>query len=98
LDKFIDSDGDGILDPFDNCPFAFNPSQQDTAGSASGDACNCALSGVTTGPDGFACAVAISAPAMPLSCPFALGGPLLGVGSVAARHRRSRKAGREAPR
>jgi hypothetical protein len=42
-----DSDGDGICDPADNCPFAPNSGQQDSGGTASeppdgiGDACQC---------------------------------------------------------
>jgi hypothetical protein len=34
-----DSDGDGHPDASDNCPFAANPSQANTGGSAAGDAC-----------------------------------------------------------
>lgn len=34
-----DTDGDGVSDLFDNCPFAFNPSQLDTNGDGRGDAC-----------------------------------------------------------
>jgi len=36
----IDSDGDGVNDPIDNCPTDFNPGQEDTDGSGIGDACN----------------------------------------------------------
>ncbi|MGH9196890.1 MAG: thrombospondin type 3 repeat-containing protein, partial [Acidimicrobiia bacterium] len=37
-----DSDGDGISDPFDNCPFSFNPDQADGDGDGRGDICdNC---------------------------------------------------------
>jgi len=35
-----DSDGDGIFDVFDNCPFVPNPGQENTGGSGSGDACD----------------------------------------------------------
>ena len=34
-----DYDGDGILDPVDNCPTTFNPDQADTDGNGEGDAC-----------------------------------------------------------
>lgn len=37
-----DSDGDGIPDFMDNCPFTFNPDQSDSDGDGWGDACdNC---------------------------------------------------------
>jgi len=35
-----DSDGDGFLDPDDNCPDAWNPSQADTDGDGVGDHCD----------------------------------------------------------
>ena len=39
-----DSDGDGIPDPMDNCPFVFNPAQVDTDGDGVGDDCdNCKI-------------------------------------------------------
>lgn len=38
-----DSDGDGILNPLDNCPATFNPSQLNSNGSAAGDACDAPL-------------------------------------------------------
>ncbi|HKQ50398.1 MAG TPA: thrombospondin type 3 repeat-containing protein [Phycisphaerae bacterium] len=39
---FIDSDGDGLLDVYDNCPFDFNPEQEDGDGDGVGDVCdNC---------------------------------------------------------
>ena len=38
----IDTDGDGIIDPQDNCPNVFNPDQADSDGDGLGDACdNC---------------------------------------------------------
>lgn len=38
----VDSDGDGIADPFDNCPTTPNPSQADLDADGAGDACdNC---------------------------------------------------------
>ena len=39
-DPFADSDGDGILDGEDNCPFDYNPSQINFDGDAGGDACD----------------------------------------------------------
>ncbi len=42
IDQRPDSDGDGIVDEEDNCPFDPNPSQQDTDGDDDGDVCdNC---------------------------------------------------------
>ena len=35
-----DSDGDGVSDKADNCPFEFNPDQQDTDGDDLGDVCD----------------------------------------------------------
>jgi hypothetical protein len=35
-----DTDGDGVLDPDDNCPADPNPAQADTDGDGVGDACN----------------------------------------------------------
>jgi hypothetical protein len=39
-DSAIDSDGDGIFDPNDNCPDDPNPEQDDTDGDGAGDACD----------------------------------------------------------
>ena len=35
-----DSDGDGIIDGSDNCPYAYNPDQADCDGDGAGDACD----------------------------------------------------------
>jgi hypothetical protein len=35
-----DGDGDGVSDPYDNCPGGANPSQQDSDGDWRGDACD----------------------------------------------------------
>lgn len=40
----VDTDGDGIANPIDNCPTVFNPGQQDGNNDGIGDAC--------AGPDG----------------------------------------------
>ena len=34
-----DTDGDGILDDVDNCPFNYNPGQEDADGDGRGDVC-----------------------------------------------------------
>jgi hypothetical protein len=34
-----DADGDGVTDSTDNCPFDYNPGQENTYGGPSGDAC-----------------------------------------------------------
>jgi len=39
---FQDADGDGIVDPLDNCPSVYNPTQADADADGRGDACdNC---------------------------------------------------------
>jgi hypothetical protein len=35
----LDTDGDGVPDAADNCPFVFNPDQKDSVGDGIGDAC-----------------------------------------------------------
>jgi hypothetical protein len=40
LNDDIDTDADGVLDAFDNCPSASNSNQADTDGDGSGDACD----------------------------------------------------------
>lgn len=40
LQSFRDQDGDGVPDACDNCPFVFNPTQQDTNGDGIGDVCD----------------------------------------------------------
>lgn len=38
--KRVDSDGDGIVNYYDNCPAAYNPSQIDIDNNGDGDACD----------------------------------------------------------
>ncbi len=37
----VDSDGDGIMDPNDNCPYVYNPGQADRNSDGWGDVCEC---------------------------------------------------------
>jgi len=37
----VDSDGDGIMDPNDNCPYDYNPGQADRNSDGWGDVCEC---------------------------------------------------------
>jgi hypothetical protein len=37
----VDSDGDGIMDPNDNCPYVYNPGQADRNLDGWGDVCEC---------------------------------------------------------
>ncbi len=48
----IDSDGDGVNDPADNCPLVANAGQQDGDGDGQGDACDACPSGAGTDGDG----------------------------------------------
>ena len=36
----VDSDGDGINDPLDNCPYDYNDSQEDLDADGFGDVCD----------------------------------------------------------
>jgi len=36
----VDSDGDGIMDPNDNCPYNYNPDQTDCDGDGIGNVCD----------------------------------------------------------
>jgi len=47
----IDSDGDGIPDDIDNCPYTFNPGQEDFDGNGIGDACENEPPIANAGPD-----------------------------------------------
>jgi hypothetical protein len=79
-----DRDVDLIGDACDNCPAVPNQGQKDTTGAAVGDACNCALPGVTIGPTGAPCR-ATAVPAAPAGGVAILGGILLGLGAFMAR-------------
>jgi hypothetical protein len=47
----IDSDGDGIADSEDNCPYTYNPDQADSNGDGRGDACELADTPTPVPPD-----------------------------------------------
>jgi hypothetical protein len=38
--NLTDTDGDGVADACDNCPFKYNPDQKDTDKDTVGDACD----------------------------------------------------------
>jgi hypothetical protein len=40
-----DADGDGVVDPFDNCSTVSNSDQRDENGNAAGDACDLGVLG-----------------------------------------------------
>src|SRR5262249_49115559 len=46
-----DSDGDGLIDQIDNCPFVYNPNQADLDGDGEGDVCDIAPSDVFSSPN-----------------------------------------------
>ena len=48
----LDSDGDGVADPSDNCQFTSNPDQSDVDGDGDGDACD-SRDGRDSDGDGF---------------------------------------------
>ena len=48
---FVDSDGDGIADSEDNCPYTFNPNQADSDGDGRGDACESVNTPTPVPPD-----------------------------------------------
>lgn len=56
----VDSDGDGVLDPFDNCPTIANPNQLDGDNDGIGDICESinpvvgTITGVVTNASGYA--------------------------------------------
>ena len=54
----VDSDGDGRNDDLDNCPGAYNPSQQDSDGDGIGNACCPNLDGI--GPIGMGDLIVLS--------------------------------------
>ena len=41
VDYSVDSDGDMVPDPCDNCVYVVNPYQQDSNGDGVGDHCQC---------------------------------------------------------
>lgn len=48
----VDPDGDGVFDPYDNCPTTANPTQANADFDAQGDACDASTSTTDTDADG----------------------------------------------
>jgi hypothetical protein len=44
-EKLVDTDHDGVPDNLDNCPYFFNPCQEDLNGNSVGDACDADIDG-----------------------------------------------------
>jgi len=48
-----DTDCDGVIDRYDNCPLVINPLQRDAEGSGLGDACDVYIESINTNPADF---------------------------------------------
>ncbi|MEO0600837.1 MAG: thrombospondin type 3 repeat-containing protein [Myxococcota bacterium] len=59
VSPFLDTDGDGVRNDVDVCPFVADPDQLDSAGRGWGDACDTPITALSLG-DGFGCAVLAS--------------------------------------